>query len=500
MHQNVSAIITALGGRESVQTLLGVGPSAISNYLNRGEFPSRASAALCEALRARGYNVDPATLEILSVEPQALSPTQAGEKSSQKRVLLIVGGGIAAYKALELARRLRDQNLRVTGIMTKGAEQFITPLSLAALTEEKTYTDLFSLTDEAEMGHIRLAREADLILVVPATANLMALTAQGFASDLASTVMLATNAPIVMAPAMNPVMWNNPATQANYALLAERGIEFVGPVAGDTACGEFGAGRMSDTPEIVSAAMKILSKIPGSENQAKPLEGRHAIVTSGPTFEPIDSVRFIANRSSGKQGHAIAAALAARGARVTLVSGPVGIGDPDEVNVTHVETASQMLAACEAALPADIAVCAAAVSDWHIENPQQQKLKKQYANTGANQNESVPLTLTLAENPDILATLSSHEYRPQIVVGFAAETENLIANATDKLRRKGCDLVVANHIVSDGSPNVFGSDENAAHLISHNECEEWPAMKKCDLAARLVNRIERDINDGHSNG
>lgn len=494
----VSAIITALGGRDAVQRLLGVGPSAISNYLNRGEFPARAKATLCEALRQRGYDVDPTTLAIL---PSSNSKTHAAQEASpnnQPHILLIVGGGIAAYKALEVARRLQDHHIRVTGVMTKGAEQFITPLSLAALTEAKAYTDLFSLTDEAEMGHIRLAREADLVLVVPATANLMARVAQGFASDLASTVMLATEAPILMAPAMNPVMWNNPATQANRNILFSRGVQFVGPVAGDTACGEFGSGRMSDPADIVRAVRDTLLDMPTSDAPPLPLAGRHAIVTSGPTYEPIDSVRFIANRSSGKQGHAIAAALAARGAAVTLVSGPVAIEDPAGVTMVRVETAAEMMAACQNALPADIAICAAAVGDWRVTNPQRHKIKKEKQSTdnAALVSLSSAPTLELSENPDILATLSSHANRPQIVVGFAAETRDLIENAQDKLEHKGCDWIIANHVASDGSPNVFGSDENTACFLSRQGCEEWPVMAKSELAQRLVTMIERDINNG----
>ena len=492
----VAAIITALGGRDEVQKLLGVGPSAISNYLNRGAFPARAKATLCEALRSRGYDIDPATMAISSSSHRTTRLPQDSSQSVTPHILLVVGGGIAAYKALEVARRLQDHNLRVTGLMTKGAEQFITPLSLAALTESKVYTDLFSLTDEAEMGHIRLAREADLILVVPATANLMARVAQGFASDLASTVMLATEAPILMAPAMNPVMWNNPATQANRRILAERGIEFIGPVAGDTACGEFGSGRMSDPENIVHAVLEALPTLSTLTCLAKPLAGRHAIVTSGPTYEPIDSVRFIANRSSGKQGHAIAAALAAKGADVTLVSGPVAIDDPENVTMIRVETAAEMMAACTNALPADIAVCAAAVSDWRVTAPQQHKIKKHKdGGTDKVAGSSVPI-LELTENPDILAALSSHVNRPRVVVGFAAETRDLIANAQDKLTHKGCDMIVANHIASDGSPNVFGSDENTAYLLSKQGREEWPAMPKSELAQRLVEIIEKDIVNG----
>ena len=333
---DLPALITALGGRQALQDLLGVGASAVSNYLARGELPRHAHAPVCAALESRGYHVDPGSLAIIG--------RGDGARHSRRRVLLIVGGGIAAYKALEVARRLQDHDIAVTGVMTAGAREFITPLSLSALTGEKAYTDLFSLTDEAEMGHIRLAREADLVLVAPATANLMARAANGLADDLATTILLATTAPVLMAPAMNPAMWSHAATQENLARLQARGIAFVGPGAGDMACGEEGTGRLSEPEIIVEAALASLSRGEG------PLAGRHAVVTSGPTVEPIDAVRFIANRSSGKQGHAIAAALAGRGARVTLVSGPVTLPPPPNVELVPVQTAQEMLAACEAAL------------------------------------------------------------------------------------------------------------------------------------------------------
>ncbi|MGB1873076.1 MAG: bifunctional phosphopantothenoylcysteine decarboxylase/phosphopantothenate--cysteine ligase CoaBC [Candidatus Puniceispirillaceae bacterium] len=467
---DLPAIITALGGRQALQDLLGVGPSAISNYLARGALPQRAHAPVCEALRARGWQIDPASL--------AFSSLESGH-SVGRRVLLIIGGGIAAYKALEVARRLQDHDVTVTGVMTSGAREFITPLSLSALTASKTFTDLFSLNDEAEMGHIRLAREADLVLVAPATANLMARTANGLADDLATTILLATTAPVLMAPAMNPAMWANPATQDNLHRLRARGVHFVGPAAGDMACGEEGAGRLSEPEAIVGAANDLLHP-PSAEG---PLAGRHAIVTSGPTVEPIDSVRFIANRSSGKQGHAIAAALAHRGARVTLVSGPVGIPTPQQhVDLVPVETARDMLSACEAALPADIAVCAAAVADWHVTGVLDGKMKK--TDGGA------PPALSLAENPDILRHLATHASRPRLVVGFAAEAEDLHANAMAKLARKGCDWIVANNVTTaDGAP-VFGNDNNSATLFTGNDSEDWPQMSKVALADRLATRIE----------
>ena len=466
---DLSAIITALGGRQALQELLGVGPSAVSNYLAKGALPRRAHGPVCEALRARGYQIDPASLAITGERAVAnLSGTLLG----RKRVLLVVGGGIAAYKALEVARRLQDHNVGVTGVMTRSACEFITPLSLSALTGEKVFTELFSLTDEAEMGHIRLAREADLVLVVPATANLIARAAGGFADDLATTILLATTSPVMMAPAMNHAMWGHPATQENLARLRARGITTAGPADGNMACGEEGTGRLAEVPDIVEAALRTLNIVPG------PLSGRHALVTSGPTVEPIDPVRFIANRSSGKQGHAIAAELASRGARVTLVSGPVTLPSPPAVELVEVETARQMLEACEAALPAEIAVCAAAVADWHVKDAGTAKLKKQDGGP--------PPPIELAENPDILRRLSSHEARPDLVVGFAAETGNLRENAAAKLTRKGCDWIVANDV---GGGSVFGSDSNSALLLTSNEIEKWPQMPKSELAARLVDRI-----------
>lgn len=472
---DLSTLITALGGRQALQDLLGVGPSAISNYLAKGALPQRAHGPVCAALRARGYQIDPASLAITG---EMAMPALVGAGGARKRVLMIVGGGIAAYKALEVARRLQDHDVTVTGVMTGGAQKFVTPLSLSALTGEKVYSDLFSLTDEAEMGHIRLAREADLVLVVPATANLLARAANGLADDLAATILLATMAPVLMAPAMNHAMWGHPATQDNLARLRSRGIETVGPADGNMACGEEGTGRLAEVPEIVEAVLARLADEPDGRPGA--LTGRHAIVTSGPTVEPIDPVRFIANRSSGRQGHAIAAELARQGARVTLVSGPVTLPPPPAVTLVEVETAQQMLAACEAALPADLAVCAAAVADWRVKDARTAKLKK---------TESGPPPLELAENPDILRHLSRHESRPRLVVGFAAETNDLHENAAAKLARKGCDWIVANDVGGRAGDNLFGSENNSATLLTGNNTEEWPHMPKAEIATRLVARI-----------
>ena len=402
----------------------------------------------------------------------ALTPF-SGTTLSGKRVLLIVAGGIAAFKAHELIRLLRAHGCGVTCVLTEGARQFVTPLSLQTLSEAKVYSDLFSLTDESEMGHIQLSRSADLLVVVPATADLLARMAAGLANDLASTVLLATDKPVLVAPAMNVRMWLHAATQANMALLQSRGVNVVGPDEGAMACHEFGPGRMSEPAAILAAIAALL-------DPQRPLAGRHAIVTSGPTHEPIDPVRYIANRSSGKQGHAIATALAALGARVTLISGPVGVADPPGVNVRRVETAQQMLEAAQAALPADIAVCAAAVADWRVANAADGKIKKK---PGA----AAP-ALELVPNPDILAMLSvAGPSRPRLVVGFAAETDDLLANAASKLQRKGCDWIIANDV--SPATGIMGGEENTVHLITAAGIEDWPRLSKQRVAEQIAARI-----------
>ncbi|MCC7427689.1 MAG: bifunctional phosphopantothenoylcysteine decarboxylase/phosphopantothenate--cysteine ligase CoaBC [Alphaproteobacteria bacterium] len=397
---------------------------------------------------------------------------------SSKRILLIVGGGIAAYKALELVRLLRADGAAVRCVLTQSGAQFVTPLSLQALSEDKVYADLFSLTDESEMGHIQLSRQADLLVVAPATANLMARMAAGLADDLASTVLLATDKPVLIAPAMNVRMWQHPATQSNLSTLRARGVAVIGPNEGAMACNEFGPGRLAEPAEILAA---IRDRLAGAE----PLAGRHAIVTSGPTYEPIDPVRYIANRSSGQQGHAIAAALAALGARVTLVSGPVAVPDPAGVRVVKIETAAEMLAACQAALPADIAVCAAAVADWRVARPAAEKIKKKPR--------AAPPSLAMALNPDILATLAEKgPARPRLVVGFAAETSDVVAYAKAKLKSKGCDWMVAND-VSPGT-GIMGGAENAVHLITRRGVEDWPRLPKAEVARRLARRIAAHLD------
>lgn len=401
-----------------------------------------------------------------------------------KRILLIIGGGIAAYKVLELIRRLRERSASVRAILTKAGAEFVTPLSVSSLTGDKVLTDLFSLTDEAEMGHIEMSRDADLLVVAPGTADLMAKMAAGLAGDLASTTLLATDKRVLIAPAMNVRMWDHPATRRNVAQLRTDGVLFVGPADGVMACGEFGPGRMAEPMEILAAiedALRETVLLGGPSGLAslaapRPLAGRHVLVTSGPTHEPIDPVRYIANRASGKQGHAIAAAAAEAGARVTLVTGPVTIPDPAGVAVVRVESARQMKAAVEAALPADIAVFAAAVADWRVASEGVEKLKK---------TKDGPPALALVENPDILATIAQRtDGRPPLVVGFAAETENVIEHARAKRARKRCDLIVANDVSPENS--VFGGDSNTVHLVGPDSVETWPKLPKDEVARRLI--------------
>ena len=396
-----------------------------------------------------------------------------------KRILLIVGGGIAAYKSLDLVRRLKERGASVHAILTKGGAEFVTPLSLAVLCEEKVFTHLFDLKDEAEIGHIRLSREADLIVVAPATADLIAKMAHGLAEDLASTVLLASDKKVLVAPAMNVRMWLNPATRRNVATLRADGMVFAGPDEGEMACGEYGPGRMAEPPAILDAIASLLG-----DTALGPLAGRRVLITSGPTHEPIDPVRYLANRSSGKQGHALARAAAALGAEVTLVSGPVTLPDPDGVRMVKVETAHEMLAAVLAALPADIAICAAAVADWRVADEAPQKLKKL--------KQSEP-SLKLAQNPVIIATVGKPgPKRPRLVIGFAAETENLIDNATAKRHAKGADWIVAN-VVWPGT-GAMGGDHTEVHLITGQGVEDWPSLSKDDMARRLLARAAEALH------
>ncbi|WP_426421686.1 bifunctional phosphopantothenoylcysteine decarboxylase/phosphopantothenate--cysteine ligase CoaBC [Bradyrhizobium genosp. A] len=425
-----------------------------------------------------------------AVPPEA-SPAPASPRSSavpEASVTLIIGGGIAAFKSLDLIRRLKERRIEVRCVLTKAAAQFVTPLSISALSHERVYTDLFDPQSEFDAGHIRLARDCDLIVVAPATADLMAKMANGHADDLASAILLATNRKILIAPAMNPLMWNNPATRRNVAQLQRDGVLLIGPNSGEMAeAGEAGVGRMSEAIEIATAAERLLRPaVP------RPLAGKRVLITAGPTHEPIDPVRYIANRSSGKQGFAIAAAAQAAGAEVILVSGPVDLDDPAGVTVKRVESARQMLEQVQAALPADIAIFAAAVADWRVANEGGQKLKKTSA--------GMP-PLQLVENPDILATISKlADKRPPLVIGFAAETEHLIDNAKTKLARKGCDWIVANDV--SPATGVMGGDRNTVHLISKNAenngeitVDSWPVMTKEQVAIELVAHIVKGVTD-----
>ena len=421
-----------------------------------------------------------------AVPPATARPTRAPDRAgavARARITLIIGGGIAAYKALDLIRRLKERDIHVRCVLTQAAQQFVTPLSAGALSNERAYTDLFDPESEFDAGHIRLARDCDLIVVAPATADLMAKMAQGHADDLASAILLATDRRVLLAPAMNPLMWNNAATRRNVAQLQRDGAVLIGPNAGEMAeAGEAGVGRMAEPLEIASAAEAMLRP-----PQPRPLAGKRVLITAGPTHEPIDPVRYIANRSSGKQGYAIAAAAQAAGADVTLISGPVDLGDPAGVSVTRVESAREMLHQVEAALPVDIAIFAAAVADWRVANAGEQKLKKTSA--------GMP-PLQLVENPDILATISKlPDQRPGLVIGFAAETEHLIDNAKAKLARKGCDWIVANDV--SPATGVMGGDRNTVHLLMRDgdgvSVDSWPVMTKEQVATELIARIVRAL-------
>ncbi len=408
---------------------------------------------------------------------------------THNRIVLIIGGGIAAYKCLDLIRRLKEQGVAVRAVLTRAAEQFVTPLSVGALSNEPVFTNLFDLNVEREIGHIRLSREADLVVVAPATGDLLAKMAGGHADDLASTVLMATDKPVLVAPAMNPRMWMHPATQRNVKQLRADGISVIDPAVGEMAeRGEAGPGRLPEVPELMAAILKALG-LKGRELAASnvnapaehlPLVGRHVLVTSGPTHEPIDPVRYIANRSSGKQGHAIAAAAARAGARVTLISGPVIIPDPAGVTVRHVETAAQMLAAAKDALPADVGIFTAAVADWRVATAETRKIKKQPGTKAPK--------LTLAENPDILKTLAAKgRERPELVVGFAAETDNVTDYAARKLKSKNADWIVANDVSPE--TRIMGGDRNRVHLVTAHGVDDWPEMSKEDVAATLIERI-----------
>ncbi|MBR2535224.1 MAG: bifunctional phosphopantothenoylcysteine decarboxylase/phosphopantothenate--cysteine ligase CoaBC [Hyphomicrobium sp.] len=402
---------------------------------------------------------------------------------SKQRILLIISGGIAAYKSLDLIRRLRERGCTVRTVMTKSAEQFVTPLAVGAISNERVFTDLFNLDDEREIGHIRLARDCDLIVVAPATADLIAKMANGLANDLATSVLLATDKPVLVAPAMNPRMWSNKATQRNVAQLKADGIEFIGPAVGEMAeRGEAGTGRLVEVPELVAKIESIIT--PQRISAAQPLHGRHVLITSGPTHEPIDPVRYLANRSSGKQGYALAIAAQKLGADVTLISGPVTLADPHGVKIIRVVTAAEMLEAVTQALPADIAIFAAAVADWRAAKPRAEKLKKSAGNE--------PPALKLIENADILKTIGQRvKGRPELVIGFAAETETVVAHAQKKLKSKGCDWIIANDVSPE--TGIMGGERNTVHIVTRDGVESWPEMTKADVADRLMARIAAQL-------
>jgi phosphopantothenoylcysteine decarboxylase/phosphopantothenate--cysteine ligase len=469
-----------LGEIEGFLAQFGITPSKFGvTAVNDGHLVAKlrrgSSVTLKTADRVRAYIASQRSAAPAGIASRETIP-------AMHRVLLIIGGGIAAYKCLDLIRRLRERSIGVRAVMTRAAQQFVTPLSVGALSNERVFTELFDLDDEREIGHIRLSREADLIVVAPATADLIAKMAGGHADDLASSVLMATDKPVLVAPAMNPRMWLHPATRRNVAQLQADGIVFVGPNVGEMAeRGEAGPGRLADVPELIEAIAALLSTSPAESVDAKPLAGRHVLVTSGPTHEPIDPVRYIANRSSGKQGSAIAAEAAALGARVTLVSGPTQLADPAGVEVVHVESAREMLEAVRRALPADAAVFAAAVADWRVATQAGEKIKKAPGKG--------PPRLELVENPDILKTIASEKVgrRPPLVIGFAAETQNVVEFAKKKRKAKGADWIVANDVSPE--TGIMGGDRNTVHVISAAGVESWPELDKTEVARRLVARI-----------
>ncbi len=459
-----------------------------SNDISAREFAARVKTTEATVSRLRNGRAQPSmelAQKIMTATGGAVTPNdfldfspsgQTGEdRLTGSRILLIIAGGIAAYKSLDLIRRLRERGANIRVILTRAGQEFVTPLSVGAIAGSAPYTDLFDTHTEFDVGHIRLARDSGAIVVAPATADLLAKMANGHASDLATAVILATNSPILLAPAMNPSMWAHAATQRNVSQLAADGLSVVGPNEGQMAeANEAGVGRMAEVPEIIAAVEGLLDP-----HGVKPLAGKHMIVTSGPTHEPIDPVRYIANRSSGKQGHAIAEAAARAGARVTLVSGPVQIPDPPGVDAVHVESAQEMLAAVQSALPADVGIFTAAVADWRTENQATQKMKKK--------NGIEEMSLSLVQNPDILKTISNAAERPEFVIGFAAETEKVIDSAKTKRRNKGCDWIVANDV--GHARGVMGGEVNAVHLVTEREVEDWPEMTKDEVAERLIARL-----------
>lgn len=465
---DVEKTINLLGGHRKLQKLLKVNKSAISNYKKRGRFPSYALPIIDSELKSKGLNVELPEL------------TNSKKLKSKKTVVVIVCGGISAYKTPEIIRRLTELKYRVIPVITSGGSKFITPLTLSSVAEEKCYSEIFDLTDEAEMGHIKLARSADIVLVTPASANFIAKIASGMCDELASTLVLASKAPVYICPAMNPAMWSNKTTQYNVKLLKERMFNFIGPEEGISACGEFGFGRLSETKTIIN----IIERSVINET-SELLNDLDILITAGPTIEPIDEVRYLSNWSSGKQGYSIAEEFANFGAKVKLISGPVNIDAPDKVSLYKVKTAKDMLDTCMRCLPVDIAIFVAAVSDWKVEKYFHGKMKKT----------NKTLNIKFLQNKDILETVSSHKNRPALVIGFSAETENVEKNTKIKLKNKGCDWLLGNK-VGDNS-NTFGGDYNNIVLVSNTVSEKWPQMSKKEVAKKLVSKVNEYLRENY---
>ena len=464
----IDKIIDLVGGPKEFSQLLNVSKSAVSNYKKRGRLPSYALPIIVNELKSRGLDID--FQKLTDVESFQLNKT----------IVFIVTGGISAYKAPEIIRRFRELKYRVIPVMTYGASKFITQLTLSSVAEEKCYSDIFNLSDESEMGHIKLARCADIILVAPASANFISKIASGMSNDLSTTLILASKAPVYICPAMNPSMWSNTVTQENIKKLKSRLFNFIGPEEGLSACGEFGFSRLSDTKKIISFIEQSLTK-----HNNKILKNLKVLITAGPTIEPIDEVRYLSNWSSGKQGYNIAEEFAKLGAKVTLISGPVDIDEPEDVNIIRVKTAKEMLYACTKKLPSDVAIFVAAVSDWKVGEYFPGKIKKN--------NKS--LNISLVQNQDILKTVSFHKKRPNLVIGFSAETHNLESNTKNKLKLKGCDWLLGNKV--GNNTDTFGSDYNNIIFVSNSQLEKWPFLSKKEVANKLamkVNNFFKDIN------
>tara|TARA_B100000131_G_scaffold317846_1_gene360601 strand:+ start:1823 stop:3247 length:1425 start_codon:yes stop_codon:yes gene_type:complete len=471
---DVEKIIKQLGGAKAVQELLGVSQSAVSNYKIRGKFPDYAIPIIWNSI-----NSDENKIKF----DQILEKRNEENKKSTFNIILIISGGIAAYKIPDIIRKIKEKGYKVIPVLTNGGAEFIKPLTLSSLAEEKCYTNLFDLTSESEMGHIKLARSADLIIVAPASANFIAKISSGICDDLASTIILATKSPIIVCPAMNPYMWSNKATQENILKLKDRQFKILDPEDGLSACGEIGVGRLANNQRILNQITSIANKT----NSHKPLEGIKVLVTAGPTIEPIDDVRFISNRSSGKQGYSIVESLSENGADVSLITGPVSLPSPSANKVINVTTAEEMLNVTLKLLPVDVAICVAAVSDWKIENKFNGKLKK-------NNKEVI---LKLVQNPDILKTLSKHKNRPKLLIGFAAETENLSQLTNQKFKSKGCDWILGNIVGQNTS--TFGGEENSILFKTNKSEESWPTMTKAAVANRLVNEIINELGTNYVN-